>query len=110
HRYSAVADVIIARGGATNLAEFAIQAKACIIIPSPQLIWNVKNTEALAERHAVIKLDEEQAEQDGRLASVISELLENETEKVALGKSLAKFGLPDAAERLAKLLLTEAAQ
>ncbi len=110
HAYSAVADVIIARGGATNLAEFAIQAKACVIIPSPQLIWNIKNTEALAERHAVIQLNEDQAEQDGRLAAVIGELLDDEAKKVALGQSLAKFGLPDAAVRLAKLLLVEAAK
>jgi len=81
YRYSAVADVVVARGGATNLAEFAIQAKACIIVPSPQLIWNVKNTDALAERQAVIKLDEDQAEQDGRLAAVIGELLNSDANK-----------------------------
>ena len=110
YRYSAVADVVVARGGATNLAEFAIQAKACIIVPSPQLIWNVKNTDALAERQAVIKLDEDQAEQDGRLAAVIGELLNSDAKRLKLGQALASFARPDAAERLAKLLLAEAAK
>jgi UDP-N-acetylglucosamine--N-acetylmuramyl-(pentapeptide) pyrophosphoryl-undecaprenol N-acetylglucosamine transferase len=109
YRYSAVADVVVARGGATNLAEFAIQAKACVIVPSPQLIWNVKNTDALAERQAVIKLDEDQAEQDGRLAAVIGELLSSDSKRIKLGQSLATFARPDAAVRLAKLLLEEAA-
>jgi UDP-N-acetylglucosamine--N-acetylmuramyl-(pentapeptide) pyrophosphoryl-undecaprenol N-acetylglucosamine transferase len=110
YRYSAVADVVVARGGATNLAEFAIQAKACVIIPSPQLIWNVKNTDALAEHQAVIKLDENQAEQDGRLAAVIGELLSSDAKRLKLGQSLAQFARPDAAERLAKLLIEAAAK
>lgn len=110
YRYSAVADVVIARGGATNLAEFAIQAKACVIVPSPQLIWNVKNTDALAEHQAVIKLDEDQAEQDGRLAAVIGELLTSDVKRTKLGQSLATFARPDAALRLAKLLIEEAAK
>ena len=110
YRYSAVADVVVARGGATNLAEFAIQAKACVIIPSPQLIWNVKNTDALAARQAVIKLDQDQAEQDGRLAAVIGELLNSDAKRTKLEQALASFARPDAAERLAKLLLEEAAK
>ena len=110
YRYSAVADVVIARGGATNLAEFAIQAKACVIVPSPQLIWNVKNTDALAARQAVIKLDQDQAEQDGRLAAVIGELLNSDAKRAKLGQALASFARPDAAERLAELLLEESAK
>src|SRR5690606_9645013 len=35
--YSGAADVVIARAGATNMAELAAQGKACIIIPSPVL-------------------------------------------------------------------------
>jgi len=35
--YSGAADLIIARAGATNLAEFAVQNKACIIIPGSHL-------------------------------------------------------------------------
>jgi len=61
YRYSGAADVVIARGGATNLAEFAQQGTACLIVPSKQLGWNVKNAAALAARQMTgnpEKLDE----------------------------------------------------
>ena len=32
--YSGAADLIVTRAGATNLAEFAVQGKACIVVPS----------------------------------------------------------------------------
>lgn len=106
HRYSGAADVIIARGGATNLAEFAAQAKACIIIPSKQLIWNVKNTEALVDRQAVITLTEDQAEQERRLASVVSDLLDHGAKRKELAKALASLARPDSAKDLAELILS----
>lgn len=107
HAYSAAADVIIGRGGATNLAEFAIQAKACIIVPSKQLIWNVKNTDVLVERHAIIKLTEEQAEQERRLATIVSDLLDEDDKRQHLADHLAELARPDAAKYLAMLLLEQ---
>lgn len=108
YRYSGAADVVVARGGATNLAEFAIQAKACVVIPSKQLIWNVRNAEALAKNNAIIELTEDQAGQERRLASVIGNLLDNDKEREDFGKRLSKFAHKDAAKRLAVLLLEEA--
>ena len=103
--YSGAADVIVARGGATNLAEFAIQAKACIVIPSKQLVWNIKNTEVLSERNAVIKLTEVQAEQERRLALTISSLLDDDKERKELGLRLSSFARPNAAHELAELII-----
>ncbi|HUC95997.1 MAG TPA: glycosyltransferase, partial [Candidatus Saccharimonadia bacterium] len=37
YKYSGAADVVIARAGATTLAELAVQGKAAIIIPNPKL-------------------------------------------------------------------------
>lgn len=105
YRYSGAADVVIARGGATNLAEFAVQAKACIIVPSKQLIWNVKNTDALVERGAALKLTEAQSEQERRLALMVSELFDDEKKRQALSKALAELAKPDAAKRLATLVI-----
>ncbi|MDL2363384.1 MAG: glycosyltransferase [Patescibacteria group bacterium] len=107
HAFSGAADVVIARGGATNLAEFAIQGKACVIVPSKQLIWNVKNTEALVERHAVVQLTEDQAEQERRLASVLSDLFDNESKRLHLAQQLSDLARPDAAKHLAMLLLEQ---
>ena len=110
YAYSGAADLVIARGGATNLAEFAAQAKACLIIPSPQLIWNVKNAETLKARGAIEQLSEDQAEQEGRLAKVVGGLLDNSERRSALGNQLASVALPDAAGRLATILIELAEQ
>ena len=96
YRYSGAADIIIARGGATNLAEFATQHKACIIIPSPQLIWNVKNTQTLAKVNAVIMLNEDQAEQERRLAYTIAGLIDNPRTREKLANKFAQFSKPNA--------------
>lgn len=108
YRYSGAADVIVARGGATNLAEFAAQKKACIIIPSKHLIWNVKITESLAKEQAVIGLSEDQAEQELRLANTIIDLLDHKQKREALSKKFAHFYIPDASTKIAELILEQA--
>ena len=108
YKYSGAADVVIARGGATNLAEFGAQAKACLIVPSPQLIWNVKNAETLAKRQAIVLLTEEQADQEGRLGKLVAELLDDADRRTALGQQLRSFARSDAAEHLARILISEA--
>ncbi len=110
YRYSGAADIVIARGGATNLAEFAVQGKACIIIPSKQLKWNVRNAQAMANEQAIIALDEEAAEQELRLAHLVINLLDNNQERLTLQNNLASFANPEAARDLANLLLQEAKQ
>lgn len=105
YRYSGAADVVIARGGATNLAEFAIQGSACLIVPSKQLGWNVKNAAALSERGAVVQLNEDQAEQPERLGRTIGELLEDERKRTMLGRRLSDYAHPHAAAELAALIL-----
>ena len=105
YKYSGAADVIVARGGATNLAEFALQEKAVVLVPSAQLHWNVKNSEALAKRGAVWELTEDQAEQPERLGRLIGELLANPERRAALGAQLAQIATPDAAANLASIIL-----
>ncbi len=108
--YSGAADVIIGRGGATNIAEWAAQSKACLIVPSPQLIWNVKNNAELAKRGAVVQLTEVQTEQEGRLTQLISGLLDDPARRAELGAQLHLLARPDAAEHLAAILIEQAGQ
>lgn len=110
YRYSGAADIVIARGGATNLAEFAVQAKACIIVPSPQLIWNVKNAAVMARHEAIIQLTQDQAIQERRLATAISRLLDDERHRTELGATLHKLAHPESAHELAQLLIDESRQ
>ena len=60
YKYSGAAEVIVSRGGATNLAEFAIQAKPVIIVPSPFLTGGhqVKNANYLKKKQAAIIVNE----------------------------------------------------
>lgn len=108
YRFSGAADVVIARGGATNLAEFALQQKACLIVPSKQLSWNVKNAATLAERGAILQLNEEQVEQPERLGRAVGDLLEHPEKCAELGQALAEYAHPHAAAELAALILQTA--
>lgn len=105
YRYSGAADVIIARGGATGLAEWAVQEKACIVIPAPQLIWQSHHASVLAKEHAIIMLDEKTAAENGSLAQAVGDLLEHTERRAELAHRLASLGHPDAARRAAMLLL-----
>jgi UDP-N-acetylglucosamine--N-acetylmuramyl-(pentapeptide) pyrophosphoryl-undecaprenol N-acetylglucosamine transferase len=105
YRYSGAADVVVARGGATNIAEFALQGKACLIVPHPGLGWALRDSELLAKAGAVALLNEDQLEQEQRLSTVLTELLEHETVRHALSRTLATYARPDAAKQLAMILL-----
>lgn len=55
HIYSGAADVIIMRAGANTLAEFGVQAKPCIVVPSPHLSGGhqLANADWLAKKEAI---------------------------------------------------------
>lgn len=111
YRYSGAADLVITRAGATNLAEFAVQGKACIVVPNPLLTGGhqLKNAEYLANQHAAVILSEADLTADpNRLAKLVSDLLPAEQRLQALGKALQTFAMPDATHRLAALLLRQA--
>jgi UDP-N-acetylglucosamine--N-acetylmuramyl-(pentapeptide) pyrophosphoryl-undecaprenol N-acetylglucosamine transferase len=110
YRYSGAADLIIARGGATNLAEFAVQGRACIIVPNPLLTGGhqLKNTATLKKQGAIVEMTEEQIQQELRLASVVIGLFGNPEKVSELEAKLSEFAHPDAASRLAEILLEKA--
>lgn len=101
HQYSAAADVIVARAGATNMAEFAAQGKACIIVPNPLLAGGhqLKNAQALKELEAVIIVDENKIQQD--LLSAVGLLLNDADKQLVLAKNLHKQYIGDAADKIA---------
>jgi len=105
YRYSGAADVIVARGGATGLAEFAVQRKACIIIPSKQLVWQVHHARTLASQHAIIDLAEQEAHQPGRFIDEVCDLFDHPAKREQLASALHEFARPDAAKSLAMVLL-----
>jgi len=110
YRYSGAADIIITRAGATNLAEFALQGKACIVVPSPFLAGGhqLENARYLEEQGAALVLSETDLAADpNRLATQVSNLLSRPDQQRELGSRLAKFAKPDATGELARLILDE---
>jgi UDP-N-acetylglucosamine--N-acetylmuramyl-(pentapeptide) pyrophosphoryl-undecaprenol N-acetylglucosamine transferase len=105
YKYSAAADIILTRGGATNIAEFAAQAKPCIVVPNPVLTGGqqLHNAKVLSDSGAAIILQESDLD---KLASVVIELFnKSAAEKKSLGDKLHKLAVYDSSDRLATMLI-----
>lgn len=110
YRYSGAADIIVTRAGATNLAEFATQGKACIVIPGSFLAGGhqLKNAEYLAEQGAALVLKPDDLIADpNRLARYITDLLQEPAKRKKLQAEFAKMAQPNAAYQIAKLILEQ---
>jgi UDP-N-acetylglucosamine--N-acetylmuramyl-(pentapeptide) pyrophosphoryl-undecaprenol N-acetylglucosamine transferase len=102
--YSGAADVIVTRAGATNLAEFAVQGKACIVIPSSFLTGGhqIKNAEYLATGNAAVIVREDHL---SSLPKAISDLLKDKKKQQTLGENFSRQAITDATERIAELII-----
>jgi UDP-N-acetylglucosamine--N-acetylmuramyl-(pentapeptide) pyrophosphoryl-undecaprenol N-acetylglucosamine transferase len=108
HRYTGAADVVVARGGATNLAELALQQKPSIIIPNPWLTGGhqVKNAVAFADKEANVLVSEADLRKSpDNLKNVLNELLHNEKRQQVLAEHIGTFARSDATLSLARLLI-----
>jgi UDP-N-acetylglucosamine--N-acetylmuramyl-(pentapeptide) pyrophosphoryl-undecaprenol N-acetylglucosamine transferase len=108
HLYSGAADLVLTRAGATSIAEFAAQAKACIVVPNPQLTGGhqLKNAKVLEDHHAIKIVSEEKIHQDSHaLMPAMVDLLDNPKRAAELGQRLSEFAQPDSARKLAMVLL-----
>lgn len=111
YKYSGAADVVVTRAGATIIAELAAQGKACILVPNPQLTGGhqLKNAAYLEQQHAVSLVTESELANDPSiLVDRIESLLDSPEERRKIGQKLAVFAHPDAAHRLAMILLEQA--
>lgn len=104
HKYSAAADMVITRAGATNMAEFAVQAKPCLVVPNPVLTGGqqLHNAKVLVDNNAALVLHEEHL---GELGNKVNELLADTDRRQKLGEKLHLLASRDAAKILAQLLL-----
>lgn len=107
YMYSGAADLVVARGGATNFAELAAQAKPSIIVPNPLLTGGhqVKNAEAYAEKKAVILVQEDTlSSQPELIRQTIAHLLVDPKERLKLAKNIYSFARPHATADLAAII------
>lgn len=106
YAYTGAADVVIARGGATNLAELSLQRKPCIIVPNPLLTGGhqLKNAQAYTQKDAIIVIKETELQAADIIYSQVVTLLQTPRRRQELGRNLAQFARPHATTDLAALL------
>lgn len=107
--YNAIADVVIARAGATTLNELACQKKAVVVVPSPDLTGGhqLKNAKVYAKKNAIILVQESDIKKDIKvLTKTVDNLLNDESKRKLLAENLNKT-LPavPAAETLAEIII-----
>ena len=104
--YSGASDVLITRAGATNMAEFSAQAKACIVVPNPLLAGGhqLKNAEALKSLNSVIIVRE--GDVRSQLISTALNLLNDKNLQVQLADRLYQQSSKDSAGKIADQLVS----
>ncbi|WP_062105159.1 undecaprenyldiphospho-muramoylpentapeptide beta-N-acetylglucosaminyltransferase [Bacillus niameyensis] len=98
-------DVVVGRAGATSLAEITALGIPSILIPSPYVTNNhqEKNAEALVSHGAALMLTEKDLSSSRLVESLDVIMLDNEKRRT-MGEAAKKLGMPDAADKLSKIL------
>ena len=102
----AIADVVIARGGAVTVAEIAAIGRASILVPFPHAAddHQAKNALALADLGGAVCVRQEAAD-EVRLATELVALFRNEVERARMARTAREHGHPHAALDVARDLL-----
>ncbi len=101
------ADIVVARAGATFIAELAALAKPTILIPNPHLTGGhqLKNAAVYEQNGAAIVLDEALLERDpDMLVTEVRNVLADTSFRRTMQKNFAKFAKPHAARDMARLI------
>ena len=98
----AAADLVVARAGATTIAELLYLGKPAVLVPSPNVAENHQyiNAKALADKNAVILLEDKNL--NSELLSTIMEIITNELKLKDLSRNTLALANPDAAKVIAE--------
>lgn len=98
------ADLVVARAGATTVAELTAAGRAALLVPFPQAAndHQLANARALAARGAALLVEQRELTPD-RLAALVRELVADPARVDAMGRAARALGRPDAAARVADL-------
>jgi UDP-N-acetylglucosamine--N-acetylmuramyl-(pentapeptide) pyrophosphoryl-undecaprenol N-acetylglucosamine transferase len=103
----ACADLVVSRAGANAIAEFAVLGKPTILIPHAAGGHQATNALTLARAGAAKMITDDKLTYRS-LTTVIQQILGSEEEQAYLSKAIKEFAVPDAADRLAKIILEHA--
>ncbi|MFO1474543.1 MAG: undecaprenyldiphospho-muramoylpentapeptide beta-N-acetylglucosaminyltransferase [Lysobacterales bacterium] len=104
------ADLVVCRAGALTLAELCAAGVGSVLVPFPQAVddHQTRNAEYLVERGAALLFA-----QDARLADNLAQALRglaaDPQRRLAMAEAARSIALPDAAEKVADIVLQEAA-
>lgn len=103
------ADLVVCRAGALTLAEVCAAGVGSVLVPYPAAVddHQTRNAEYLVERGAARLL----AQGDGlagRLAEVLAPLARDRAQRMAMAIAARAIARPDAAERVAQVVMQEA--
>ena len=102
------ADVVVSRAGASSISELCLLAKACILVPAPNVAEDhqTKNARALSDNNAAIFC----ADADAR-TSLVDEAIKLVVDKDKTGRletEIRKLAFTDSAEKIARIVIDEA--
>jgi UDP-N-acetylglucosamine--N-acetylmuramyl-(pentapeptide) pyrophosphoryl-undecaprenol N-acetylglucosamine transferase len=103
----AAADIVVSRAGAGTISELCVAAKACVLVPSPNVAEDhqTKNAQALVDKNAAIMVRDDEA-QDKLLPTVFA-LLQDKARIKELEKNIAALAKPNAADEIAGIIIGE---
>ncbi|HUC20506.1 MAG TPA: glycosyltransferase [Candidatus Polarisedimenticolaceae bacterium] len=100
----AIADVVVARAGASTIAELAALAKPTVLVPNTEAAAHqVQNAKALEQAEAVIVTSNEPQE----LSRAIRSFIDSAEQRRRYAAAIAQFNAPEAADYLAHVLLAQ---
>jgi UDP-N-acetylglucosamine--N-acetylmuramyl-(pentapeptide) pyrophosphoryl-undecaprenol N-acetylglucosamine transferase len=102
----AASHLVVSRSGASTVAELAVIGRPAILVPLPHALDQDQraNAAVLMQAGAALRLDQAEFTAD-RLAAEIAALAAEPARLAAMAKAAKSMGAPDAAERLADLVL-----
>jgi UDP-N-acetylglucosamine--N-acetylmuramyl-(pentapeptide) pyrophosphoryl-undecaprenol N-acetylglucosamine transferase len=105
-RALAEADLVVARSGASSMAELMAVGRAAVLVPFPDAAddHQAKNAEALSAAGGAVCLRQDAADA-GRLTREIGALLEDDRARTAMAEACRACGKPGAAHDVAVDLL-----
>jgi UDP-N-acetylglucosamine--N-acetylmuramyl-(pentapeptide) pyrophosphoryl-undecaprenol N-acetylglucosamine transferase len=106
-RFSA-AHLVLARSGASTIAELAAAGKPSLLIPLPTATDDHQriNAEVMVKAGAAIMLQEKELADSGRLVDTLRELLADSSRLQAMSERARTQAHPDAAQRIARRIIS----